>query len=293
MSKKRIISAVICILMIIPALCMQAFAADVQITDKYGLLANDELSELTDAAQSVAQKHSINIYILIDDYYDGSNDGSKYAMDFYNQKYGDELTDSVILTVDNFGGDGNRHVYILSSGRCSQKIDINEIEDITLELQYLIMDDDIYGCAQTFIKETDAKMSAEPVTGESGYDYNDGSDGSDGSDGYDSYTTWGYLRYNAPKFAVCLLIALVVGLAAVLIVRNSYKKFGISSAVDANAVTKMDLKVSTDELINKVVTTRVIPKEPPKNDNSDNFSGFSGGGDSGSGGGFSGGGRGF
>lgn len=288
MKKRRTISAVICILLIIPALCMQAFAVDVQIDDKYGLIENDDLTSLASSAQSVAQKHSINIYILIDDYYDGSDDGSDYAKSFYRQKYGDEMTDSVILTVDNFGGDGNRHVYILSSGRCSDKIDVNDIEDITLDLQYLIMDDNIYGCAQTFIKEVDAKMSAEPVTGGYSDDYYDNNDGSD------DYTVSNFFSFNAPMIILGVVVSLVAGLAAVLIVRNSYKKFGISSAVDANAVSKIQLRVSTDELINKVVTTRVIPKEPPPESRSDNFSGFSGGNDSGGGGGgFSGGGRGF
>lgn len=290
MNRNRILYAVICVLLIIPVFCMQAFAVEVRIEDSYGLLDSDDIDTLTKMAQDTAQTYSINIFVVIDDYYDGSDDGSDFAMEYYHDKFADEMTDSVILTVDNFGGEGNRHVYILSSGRCSEKIDVNEIEDITLDLQYLIMDDNVYGCVKTFIDEVGAKMSLEPITGERSYDdYGDGDD-------YSDYSISRSFSVSVGSIVGCIVFALCVGAAAVIIVKNKYKKFGISSAVDANAMSTVNIKVSTDDMINKVVTTRVLPKDPPpdSNSHSDNFSGFSGGNDSGgSGGGFSGGGRGF
>ena len=65
------------------------------------------------------------------------------------------MENGVILAIDNIGGSGNRYVYILASGTCSEHIDEYDIDDITLELQNYIVADDIKGCIMYFLNSVD------------------------------------------------------------------------------------------------------------------------------------------
>ncbi len=288
---KKFVKSFACVTVVIMSICsliVMTYAYDTIVDDRSLLLSDSEVNECLEYMTKISEKYSINIHLVTDDFYDGTDDnaGKAFAFDYYESIYGDYIEDDVILAVDNVGGAGNRYVYILASGTCSQHMDEYDIDDITLELQNYIVDDDIKGCMKHFLDNVDYFMSIEPSTDEYYYDTGE-------VDYYDSSEYRAIaIKENAGKIILFGVIGgIVVAFIAVSTVKKGYKKFGIVNGIDANAVSSVHLDISNDEIVNRVVTTRRIPKDPPHDSHSGGHSdGFSGGH---SGGGHSGGGRGF
>ncbi|MDY3936761.1 MAG: TPM domain-containing protein [Oscillospiraceae bacterium] len=291
----RIICVTFSVLVLICIASLTVFGANTVIDDRSGFLFESEKNECMDIIKEVSAKYNINIHIVTDDFYDGTYDdaGKDFAFDYYRGIYGDSVVNGVILAVDNLGGAGNRYVYILASGICSEHINEYDIDDITLELQNYIVDDDIKGCIVYFLNSVDYYMNKEPTTEDYGYYDNDYNNSDDNYDYDSSSYRIASIKANAGKIILFGLIGGIAGaVVSVLIVTRGYKQFGVVKGIDANAVSSVHLNASTDNVINRVVTTRRIPKDPPPDSHSDggHSSGFSGGSSSD---GFSGGGRGF
>lgn len=290
MKKRTHVFAVIFAVIILSCSMINGVSAlDTVIDDRSGFLFPSENEECLGVMQEISAKYNINVHVVTDDFYDGTDDeaGKDFAYEYYNGIY-DGVENGVILAIDNIGGSGNRYVYILASGTCSEHIDEYDIDDITLELQNYIVDDDIKGCIMYFLNSVDDYMSIEPSTDDYG-----GGDYYDGSSNDSSYNNVTFKANIGRIILFGVIGGIVIAVIAVVIVKRGYKKFGVVNGIDANAVTSINLTASTDNVINRVVTMRHIPKDPPPESHSDgggHSSGFSGGSSSD---GFSGGGRGF
>lgn len=255
--KKLIIFALIALLVLLPA---TALAEYTNVFDYAMLFSDDELDMLQERASEFVLENGVDIVILtVDD--DEGKSSRVIADDYYD--YNGFKTDGLLLLLNMDA----REVYISTAGTMIDILNDSRIEAL-LDIQYdYLVNGDYFGAMYYVMPEISAYIESGPVPGQhrveegspeaSNYPEN----GIYGDDYYTPQSEHG-IFYRLSLEWVILSVAAGV-LAAVVtgaIIASGYKKKYKPVAYDYSGLASLTLSRKEDELINRYVTTRHIPK---------------------------------
>ena len=225
------------------------------LDDGASLLYGSEVSTLQSKAEELASRTKWDVRLVSTDDANGK-EAVEYAEDYYMAHYHSD--DGFVCLIDM----DNREIYIATSGEVIYYLTDERIEKI-LDDAYSYVSDEEYGDAYEVMLEDIESYYREGI--DSGtYTYNT--------------DTGEIVQYTPPRSInpVEAFLAAAAGLLSALgmggIVSSSYKKKGKEVKYSVRENGNLNLSVRRDNLINRFVTTRHIPKSPPPS------SGSSGGG---------------
>jgi uncharacterized protein len=255
-----------------------------KVYDQARLFSEEEQSELNEQARALSEQTQMDVVIVTTNDSLGKS-SSQYALDYYDEHgFGYQGTLDGILYLLNMD---EREVYIFTRDKGTDYIDDLRVEQL-LDLIYpLLVDQQYYKSAQTFLEEVRSMMAAGPPeeyhgvqSGESGYAYTEDSEISSGGPGG-----------LAEKLGIYLLISLAIGGIVVGLMAMGNKGRSTVNARTYLQDNSFIMTHSRDRHYNTIVTQQKIQQNNNNNGGS-SLSGGSGGGGSG-GSGIGGGGRSF
>jgi len=270
--KKLFSSALAAVLLIACMICASADAA--LVVDSASLFTQEQAVELAVRAQGMSEKYQTSVVIVTTNDA-GGKESSAYADDFFDYNgYGYGSTyDGVLLLIDM----DNRKVFVSTSGYTINNFDYDRTEALLDRVVPYVSDGSYYGAACAFLNVCENYLENE-----------------DKNPSYVFNPATGTIVKNRMltffETVICLAAAVILMLIIVAAVKKSYKGNTKADNYALHEQGKLDLTQNSDTLVNKVVTTRRIPRNPPSSGGS---SGGGGGRVSSSGRSHGGGGRGF
>lgn len=225
---------------------MTAQAGDGLLWDLAALLSEDEGKDLKQRAEDLADDTGYDIMLVTADDSEG-REASEYAEDFFMDHK--TTLDGVVYLIDM----DNREIYVATSGDARFLLDDDRIDQI-LDDAYEGVSEARYGDAFSAMLDDTEQFVAEGIR--------------EGAFLYDE-DTGKIQRYREPKRITPgkILAALVGGLAAAglffgVTVARYKRKLGKYS-YEFRDHSELELRRSEDRFVNRIVTHRHIPKNPP------------------------------
>ena len=264
---KRLLTAIIT-----AALCLGLFSAafaagEQRVFDYADLLTDDEEQALESRIEELVSLYSQDIgLVTIED--DSVTSTMEFADAFYEDSgmgAGDNRT-GVLYCIDMY----NREAYISTAGDMIDIIDDQREEVILDTVVYYLAEEDYYSAFMGALDYTEEYINAGVEAGHYGYDEETGEvmDPSEYGSTYvpDTPATAGE---RAATAAIMGGGGGLVGLAAGAIAKGSIKKSNAKKfkppRYDRQSTSSHDLQVNDSKLVNKFVTTRVIPRNNNNN----------------------------
>lgn len=151
---KRVLCIVFVLLLTLPLLC--AAAETPYIRDEAGILSENELVTLEDAAKLISSKHGIDVAVVIIESLDGEYE-MYYADDYYDMHFGE---DGVLLLYSV--GDDIR--YVSTCGDCIDAID-NKLSDISAAISDPFYNGNHAEGIRAYIETVDSLMASHKTKG--------------------------------------------------------------------------------------------------------------------------------
>ena len=134
--------------------------SDVYVEDTYGVLSQDETEELNQLATEISDRYQFGIYarILYDE--DSYDDINSYIEKYYAENdlgYG-STSDGILFLITQSSRGGSYDIYIPAASR-QDAFSISGLEDIQSESENYLYDHDYYSAIETYLSETENKLS--------------------------------------------------------------------------------------------------------------------------------------
>jgi len=220
-----------------------AYADDLSVIDEANLFAEEEISQLNQAATDLNNEIKGQIFILTVTQID--KDPETFSDDFLRNQVGNDNNGAVLMI--NMGA---RDYYLSTSGNMIDYLDDDRIDNILESVQKQLSNGNYYDAAQTFLSKSSAYVSEGVAKGHYRVDSKTG-----------KIT---YYKVLTPfEIILSLLLAGVLTLIPFFVIKSSYqlKKSNYTYSYEENATVQLTQK--KDHLVNSFVRTRRIPKNPP------------------------------
>lgn len=242
----RIIPLIFCLVLV---LSIGVFAEGTYIFDGAGLFSAEELTELESQTQGYSEQAGYPIYVLTTADAEGKST-KEYAQDYYlaNSLGIDPDQSGALLCIDM----DNRELYIITSGTMIDILIDSRIRELDDAAFNHLVDGDYYEAASGFI-ETVSAWAAQGIPEGS---YRQDEDGNRLTEPYEGETgvNWGMV-------ALWGVVSLGIGGGAAALVAHNYTRDPSEDYYPFREKGRLAMKQEQDTLINKFVTTRVIPKQ--------------------------------
>ena len=134
--------------------------SDVYVEDTYGVLSQDETEELNQLATEISDRYQFGVYarILYDE--DSYDDINSYIEKYYAENdlgYG-STSDGILFLITQSSRGGSYDIYIPAVSR-QDAFSISSLEDIQSESENYLYDHDYYSAIETYLNETEDKLS--------------------------------------------------------------------------------------------------------------------------------------
>lgn len=245
--KAFIIFALVALLALLPVTALAEYA---NVFDNAQLFSSAEADMLQERASEFILDNGVDIVILtIDD--DEGKSSRVIADDYYD--YNGFSADGLLLLLNMDA----REVYISTAGTMIDILNDSRIEAL-LDIQYeYLVDGDYFGAMYNVIPEISSYIKSGPVPGQHRVEEGVEGDGDyyapPGEYGIFSRLSMGWVLLSV---GAGLLAAIITG----TIIASGYKKKYKPVAYDYNRLAALTLSRREDELMNKFVTTRHIPR---------------------------------
>lgn len=236
------------------------------VHDLAQLLKSDEIASLEEGAKSLSADISCDVVLLTTNDAQGKT-SREMADDFYDYNgYGD---DGMLLLIDMDNGEA----YISTTGIAVSYYTEDRIDSTLDEIISYIQDDDFFGANECFLTQTQDYFSLDLPVEHSSSDlpveitdeeyYLPQVSG-------DKTQTYYLSNFSLSTFLTFGIVSAIITVIIILLsVNKSYKMPTGNAHYPLEHYGKLNLIHSNDNLINRVVTTRKIPKhDPPSNSRS-------------------------
>ena len=218
----------------------------VLLSDEAGLLSSEEADSILSQAGSLASKTRWDVRVISADD-TGGKSAMEYAEDFFMDHY--RIDNGFVCLIDM----DNREIYVATSGDVIYYLTDDRIETIL---------DDAY----EYVSSQEYASAYEAMLRDIETFYDDGIE--ENTYTFDPET--GKIVYYEPEKSIEPYEALISAMAGLLsalglggIVSSRYKSKGKKPRYAVKENSSLKLSVRRDQLVNRFVTTRHIPKSPP------------------------------
>lgn len=211
------------------------------VADQAGLFTSDQVTELEAEARALGEEYNLDIVIVTTEDAQGKS-SRDYADDYYEVNgYGTAPEYSGILLLIDLD---NREAYISTEGEGIRYLTDQRIERV-LDAVFDggLTDGDMYGAARAFLSATQGYLAAGIPSG----------------------------QYNVPEPAANslnmaeslagLAVSALSGAGFFALIKRRYKGKPEPAVFEFRKNSLVDLQVTSDNLYNTYVTTRIIPKQ--------------------------------
>lgn len=229
---------------------MEAFAESDYVYDYADLLTTEEEAELQSYAEAFTANWNMNFLVVTTDDAEGKS-SMAYADDFYDARFPEDTEEDGILYLIDMD---NREIYLSTCGNAIRYLTDSRIDHILDEAFYYVADGDYYGTFVTFFDETEDYLNQGIPSDQYNYDTETG----ERDYYYDSYEE--PKRITLTEIVIALVAALAVAGGTAGFITAKYQLKFEDFHYDAYTDSDLQLSVKQDQLINKFVTHRRIPK---------------------------------
>jgi uncharacterized protein len=242
---KRLVPLMIALLMLAMPLGIYAVSADKSVMDEAGLFSGTEESMLESSALALSDKYNMDIVITTTENADGKS-SREYADDYFDYNgYGRGSDFSGILFLIDMD---NREIYISTSGEGIKYLTDQRIESILDRVfDSGLAEGDYYSAAAAFLDETTFYLE-EGIPADQ-YSEDEGSLEPN--------------KLTAIEAAASLIASLGLGGGFYGSVKSGYRVKNPSNPFSYRNNSIVNLANQDDRFIDKVVTSRIIPRTPP------------------------------
>lgn len=256
---KKLLSTVICLVLILSTLCIAASAEGTRVFDYADLFTTEEEAALETQISSFVSETGMDFVVLTSDDV-GSKESIEFADDFYDENgfgTGDDMSgilffidmDNRVPTISTCGA----MIPIISDDR------LNNLLDYTA--YYNLVEADYAGAAEDVIDEVAEYVRAGAYEDNFGYDEDTGEYLWGDYEAYQSYQEELVKSIKPVEVVIALIIAMAVGVVVFFILKSSYEMKGSTYSYDVNKNSNLVITGHTD----KYLRTSVVrtPKAPP------------------------------
>ena len=126
------------------------------VVDMAGILTDDEISDLTEKALAVGEKHDCDV-VFVTTLSVGSKSTMEYADDYYD--YHGYKSDGVLVLITLDNGYGGRGVWISTTGNCIKDFSESEQEKVTDSVFNMLSSGNYYGAFLGYAEGIDRYLS--------------------------------------------------------------------------------------------------------------------------------------
>ena len=225
-----------------------------RVFDDAGLFSKEEREKLEESVSEYQERAGTDI-IIVTAYDDGSRNAEEYADDFYDEGgfgTGSSYSGVLFLLYMDGPGEAGGELWISTSGTMIRILTDERIEDIRTDTRDYLRQGDYAGGVQVFLEDVDDYVAKGIQAGQYNYDRDTG-----------KISVYRSIRLYEAAFA--LIVSLAVAASVCAGVKNSYKlkasdRQRSNSLLAYRAQCQFHFSNTSDNLINKFVTTTRVPK---------------------------------
>ena len=243
---RRTVGAVlVLIFLLLPG--MGVYAAEAGVFDGAGLFTSEESEELQREAEEISREYDMNILVVTTVDAEGKN-ARDYADDYYmNHGYYDNGAKGGTLYLIDMD---NREIYMCNTGDMSRFITDVRREDVLDAGYEQVANGEYHDCIANMMSETVHWLERGIPSDQ--YTYEE-----------ETEKPVSCRSITFFEWAMALVLALAAGCIAVGIVRRRYRTKWSSYKYPMKEKSRITITGKEDRLVNQVVTTRVIHRNPP------------------------------
>ncbi len=245
MKRIRVFMTAVCLCAGLVA-AMNVSAEENYVYDHADLLTVQEEEYLQNLATKHAEQWNMNFLVVTTDDAEGKS-AKEYADDFYDAQFPDDSEEDGILYLIDMD---NREIYLSTYGLAIRYLTDERVDNIFDEAFEYVADGDYYGTFVAFFDETDYYLNRGIPENQYKYDVEAGE--------IDYYQEPKRITFG--EFLFALVVALIPAGITISVIKAKYQLKFEDFHYDAYTDSDVQLSVKSDQLVNKFVTHRRIPR---------------------------------